>query len=471
MRSPIPSLISRALTLKAKARAGSSYLLGGMCLLVLLESCHAPSDPDPLQAPGGKAADQYSGDVAIQWAALQLKITKSTAGFTPPVASRAYAYAGITLYEAVVPGLTTNNSLAGQLQGLSGLPQAEPGQGYNWAISANAAEAAILRRLYTTISAAGKATIDSLETALYTAFKETDETVNQRSATFGKKVADAIYEWSKTDGGDAGYSNNFPTSYIVPTGASLWQPTENGQAIPMQPYWGRNRTFVKANNELPMPKPLSYSTDTKSATFSQYFDVYTKSKTLTQTEKEIAVWWADNPAETFTPAGHSYNIARIAALSTKANLAKAAQTFARTGISVADAFIMCWRCKYTYSNLRPYTYVRLAIDPNWIPFWPAPPFPGFPSGHATQSSSAATVLTALYGDNFAFTDNSHVGRSKDTQRNVEFKTRSFTSFTQAAQESADSRFYGNIHTRQDNEAGLIEGGKIGANVNALAWNK
>jgi len=84
------------------------------------------------------------------------------------------------------------------------------------------------------------------------------------------------------------------------------------------------------------------------------------------------------------------------------------------------------------------------------------------------------VLTALYGENFAFTDDSHNGRAKDGQRNIEFKTRSFTSFTQAAQESADSRFYGNIHTRQarqDNETGLAEGKKIGANVNALAWKK
>ncbi|SOD88311.1 PAP2 superfamily protein [Spirosoma fluviale] len=446
-------------------------LLLSLIVLLLLQSCRVqPTDPEPLM-PLGKTADLYTGDVATQWAALQLKLTKTTAGFTPPVAARAYGYAGLTLYEAVVPGVTIRRSLVGQLQGLTALPQAESGKVYNWALSANAAEATILRNLYPTTSAANKTTLDSLETALQAAFKDTDETVNQRSIEFGKKIASAIFDWSKSDGGDAGYGRNFPASYSVPTGAGLWQPTENGQKIPMQPYWGQNRTFVKANNELPMPKPLPYSTDTKSATFGQYMDVYNKSKSLTQTEKEIAVWWADNPAETFTPPGHSYNIARIAALADKANLAKAVETFARTGIAVADAFTLCWRCKYTYNNMRPYTYVRLAIDPNWIPFWPAPPFPGYPSGHATQSSSAATVLTALYGENFAFVDNSHVSRVKDATRNVEFKARSFTSFTQAAQESADSRFYGNIHTKQDNETGLTEGKKIGANVNALAWQK
>lgn len=448
---------------------------GIISLLILLQACQIdPADPDqpaPVPTVRGKAADQYSGDVAAKWADIQLKLTRITPGFTPPVAARAYGYAGIAMYEAVIPGITGGKSLAGQLQGLMALPRPESEKIYNWALSINAAQAALLRNLYPTTNTANKATIDSLETALTAQFSDADETVNQRSILFGRQVADAVFTWSKSDGGHEGYSRNFPASYVVPTGAGLWQTTENGQKIPMQPYWGQNRTFLKANNELPMPKPLPYSTDTKSATFAQYFDVYTKSKNLTQTEKEIAVWWADNPAETFTPPGHSYNIARIAVVTDKANLAKAAETFARTGISVSDAFVLCWRCKYAYNNLRPYTYVRLAIDPRWVPFWPAPPFPGYPSGHATQSSSAATVLTALYGEGFAFTDDSHVSRSKDVQRNVAFRARSFKSFAEAAQESADSRFYGNIHTRQDNETGLAEGKKIGANVNALAWRR
>src|SRR5205085_5542950 len=44
--------------------------------------------------------------------------------------------------------------------------------------------------------------------------------------------------------------------------------------------------------------------------------------------------------------------------------------------------------------------------------------------------------------------------------------RSFTSFSQAAQESADSRMYGGIHFRFDNEDGLAAGGKVGQYVAA-----
>lgn len=443
-----------------------------LLLMGLLHACQVqPADEVQPVLTGGKSTDQYTNDVAVKWAELQLNLTKITSGFTPPVAARAFGYAGLTMYESIVPGTNTRKSLAGQLQGLSMLPKPDMGKVYNWALSANAAQAEILRSLYLNMSVESKARVDSLETTLYTAFNDADGAVNDRSVAFGKRIASAIYEWSKTDGGDAGYNRNFPTSYVAPMGAGMWQPTENGIRIPIQPYWGTVRTFIKANNELPMPKPLAYSTDTKSAIFGQYMDVYKKSKSLTQTEKEIALWWSDNPGDSFTPPGHSYNLGRIAIIASKANLAKAAETFARTGISVADAFVLCWRCKFTYNNLRPYTYVRLAIDPNWTPFWPAPPFPGYPSGHATQSSSAATVLTALYGENFAFVDDSHVGRGNDPMRNVAFKARSFTSFAQSAQESADSRFYGNIHTRQDNETGLTEGQKIGANVNALQWSR
>ena len=127
--------------------------------------------------------------------------------------------------------------------------------------------------------------------------------------------------------------------------------------------------------------------------------------------------------------------------------------------------------KFKFNNERPYTMVRRTIDANWTPFWPAPPFPGFPSGHATQSGAVAAVLTDLFGQNFAFTDDTHVGRPKDARTGVEFKARLFKSFDAFATESALSRLYGGIHTRQDNETGLAEGKKIAKNILALKFKK
>lgn len=140
-------------------------------------------------------------------------------------------------------------------------------------------------------------------------------------------------------------------------------------------------------------------------------------------------------------------------------------------MAVADAFINCWKWKYQFFSERPNTFIPDHIDPLWESFWPEPPFPAFPSGHAIQAAAAATVLTDLYGNSFAFTDSAHVGRPRDELRNTDFTARKFDSFWAVAEETANSRFYGGIHCPQDNEAGLIKGKEIGANINALHWTK
>lgn len=456
-----------------------ALLFAVACLALFLNSCKVKeTDVLPIELPieVSYPANKFSSDVATTWVEIQLKLTKTTAGYTPPVAARAYAYGGLTMYESVVGGLPNNQSLAGQLAALTILPKVETGKEYNWALSANAAEATILRALYAEASRPqaiiNKIIIDSVEVILKNTHKVgVTQDIIDRSEKYGKSIADAIFEWSKTDGGHEGYKRNFPATYLVPVYDGAWQATENGQKIPMQPLWGTNRTFIIANQEMPVPSPIPYSSALNSPYFGQYFDVYAKNKSLTQEEKEIAVWWADNPVETFTPPGHSYNIANIAVKQTKSGLGKAAEVFARTGITVNEAFINCWKCKFKFNNERPYTMVRREIDPNWNPFWPAPPFPGFPSGHATQSGAVAEVLTNFFGDNFAFVDNSHVGRIKDASTGVEFKVRFFKSFNQFATESAASRYYGGIHTRQDNETGLAEGRKLAKNILALKFKK
>lgn len=445
---------------------------------ILLDACKVKEESVTPQEPAvdTSPANKFSSDIATNWSVVQQKLTKTTAGYTPPVAARAYAYGGLVMYEAAVGGLPNNQSLAGQLSELTTLPKPETGKDYNWALSVNAAEATILRALYAEASrptaAINKIVIDSVEVVQLNANKiGITQDVVDRSVKYGQDVANAIFEWSKTDGGHEGYKRNFPATYTVPLFAGSWRPTENGQAIPMQPTWGSNRTFVPANQNMTIPNPIAFSTSVTSSYFGQYFEAYIINKSLTQEQKEISVWWADNPGETFTPPGHSYAIAGIAVKQAKVGLGKATEAFARTGITVNDAFINCWKCKFKFNNERPYTMVRRTIDANWTPFWPAPPFPGFPSGHATQSGAVATVLTDLFGQNFAFTDDTHVGRANDPLTGTAFKARSFTSFDAFATESALSRLYGGIHTRQDNETGLAEGKKIGKNVLSLKFKK
>jgi hypothetical protein len=140
-------------------------------------------------------------------------------------------------------------------------------------------------------------------------------------------------------------------------------------------------------------------------------------------------------------------------------------------MGTADAFINCWKAKYTYFSERPSTYVRDNIDGSFVQYWPEPPFPAFISGHATQGAAAAIVLTDIYGEPFAFTDDTHANRERDTVQKVDFKSRKFTSFWESAEESAYSRFLGGIHTRQDNVQGLAVGRQVGYNINKLGWRK
>ncbi|GAB3549455.1 vanadium-dependent haloperoxidase [Spirosoma fluminis] len=446
----------------------------------LLNSCSSPEepelDPEPrLVSPLGKAVTSYSSDIAVNWGDMALRVTAGTIGNTPTYASRAFGYIGLTMYETTVHGIADHQSLARQLSGLKKLPLPKTDSLYNWPLALNAGQAFILKTIYSHASSPSRAAVDSLEMAMQQAYSDTvSRDVVLRSVAFGRAVGSAIYEWSKSDGGHEGYKDPFPTDYRLPTTPGTWFAPTDGQvaiARALHPRWGNNRTFAPANSKMPLPKSEVYSTNTNSAYYKMYKAVYDRSKELTQADKEAAIWWSDDPSQTFTPPGHSYKLATIAVQTANANLAQAVETYARTGMAIADAFICCFKAKYTYHNERPSSFIRANIDRTWIPFWPEPPFPGFSSGHSTQGAAGATVLTDLYGDNVHFVDDSHVGRPKDTIRNIEFKARTFNSFWEAAEESGRSRILGGIHTQQDNETGLREGKKIGENINQIAWKK
>jgi DNA uptake protein ComE-like DNA-binding protein len=438
--------------------------------MFLVDGCKTTSpEIDPVAPPA------VSPDATIQWANMTLYILKNSRNNTPNYASRSLGYMGLTMYECVVNGSTQNQSLAGKLNGLTTLPKPDAMLKYNWIVAMNAGQSMMLKRLYEHTMPVNVTKIDSLEKVVLKANIGTDtQDVIDRSVSFGQAIAGAIIDWSKTDGGYQQYDGLFDINYVGPKGQGYWKVPVNGQSFsryPLYPYWGNNRTFLTKNFQQDIPKILPYSTDPKSAYYAQFLEVYNVSKTLTPTQKEIAVWWSDDPASSYGPPGHSYNIATLTIKAAKADLFKAAETYARVGMAVADAFVNCWRCKYTYFAERPYYYIIFYIDVNWNNFWPEPPFPSFSSGHATNSSAMGTVLANLYGDTFSLTDNTHEGHPKDDLRGIEYKNRSFTSFSQMAQEAADSRLYGGIHTRQDNEQGAADGKKIGENINALAWKK
>ncbi|MBZ5858944.1 vanadium-dependent haloperoxidase [Flavihumibacter profundi] len=421
-----------------------------------------------------KLPDDY--ELATSWADMTNYITKTTPANSPTFASRCFGYIGLTMYESVVNGYPEYQSIAAELNGLGNLPLPEKGKAYNWKLVLNSAQSEIISSIYIQTSAENKNKIDSLEHHFETLFKSTtpDDSIVRRSIIYGKKIAKQIFEWSKTDGGHRGYLNNFDKKLVFENKPGGWKPPLFAQSFshyPLHPHWGRNRTFLSVDSAIAAPEYIPYDTLPSSAYYQQFMQVYEKRKVLTQAEKEAAIWWSDDPDVTFTPPGHSYYLATLAIRKTKPNLVKCAETYARVGMAVADAFRNCWKWKYQFFTERANTFIPQHVDQQWESFWPDPPFPAFPSGHAIQAAAAATVLTDLYGDHFEFTDSAHVGRPRDELRNTEFKARHFKSFWEAAEETAMSRFYGGIHIPQDNARGLEKGKIIADNINRLNWKR
>jgi hypothetical protein len=407
--------------------------------------------------------------ISTDWASLTIYIMKNSPNGSPTFGSRFLGYTGLTMYESVCNGSKKHSSLAGKVNGLENLPKAS--KKTDWYIALNAGQAQIIKKLYGFTSASNLAKVDSLEAFyLKELSKGKSKKVIAASTAYGKTIADAIYTYSKTDGGHEAYKYILDSTFVIKSGNGLWTPPAKGQAsapLPLHPYWGNNRTFSKENFVLPIPDMISYDYKKGSEYYNYMKEVFDTRQNLTQEQKEIANWWGDDPSETFSPPGHSYYMAIKAVEISNADIFTASQSFSAVGMAVADAFVNCWKTKYHYNVERPFAFIFYNMSTLWDLYWPEPPFPAFYSGHAGQAASAATVLTYIYGNEFMFTDFSHVGRPKDLERNVEYKPRKFNSFFEAAEESAMSRLYGGIHTRLDNEVGLTEGKKIGANVLAL----
>jgi len=96
------------------------------------------------------------------------------------------------------------------------------------------------------------------------------------------------------------------------------------------------------------------------------------------------------------------------------------------------------------------------VDEDWAPALQTPPFPEYTSGHSVISRAAAVALTSIYGENFAFDD--------DTEEEYGLPTRSFKSFLEASDEAAVSRLYGGIHYAPACFNGVDQGEKVGAFV-------
>jgi hypothetical protein len=383
--------------------------------------------------------------------------------FSPPVASRIYAYTSLASYEAIrfaKPGYT---SIAEKLNGFGTMPQPEKDKQYNYTLAASKAFCTVAYN----IRIFSDTVLHRYEDSLENVFKEAiPEDVYNRSIAFGDTIGKAILTRAKKD---MYKETRGMAKYLGSDADGKWQPTSPDYFDGTEPYWRLIKPFsLDTSSQFRPEPPFAFSKDTNSVFYKMVKEVYTVNKNLSDSQKTIASYWDDNPFvmqhsghlmfanKKITPGGHWMGITAIACRQSKADEVKTAQAYCLTAISLLDGFICCWDAKYYYEYVRPITLVNAWFDRDWNAFLQTPPFPEYTAGHATISGSASTVLSNLFGDNFAFHDNSdsaYIGMTRD-----------FISFKQAAAEASISRLYGGIHFRPSLDTGIVHGAMVANNL-------
>lgn len=311
--------------------------------------------------------------------------------------------------------------------------------------------------------------IASFRDSLYAKWEKTNKVEFEDSKNYGLEVAEHIAKWMDKD--NYKQTRTMPKFTVDTDDPSRWQPTPPAYMDGIEPHWSKIRPFVidSSNQFVPSPPP-PFSMDEDSEFYKEVKEVYEISNEITEKGDEseeiaIAKFWDCNPyvsvtrghlmfaTKKITPGAHWIGIAKIAAKNTNADLAKTIHTYTKTSLAIADGFISCWDEKYRSNLIRPETLINEYIDDSWEPVLQTPPFPEYTSGHSVVSGAAAEALTSIYGDNFAFDDNTEVPYG--------LPVRSFASFRQAAEEAAISRMYGGIHYRAAVEIGVGQGRKLG----------
>jgi hypothetical protein len=431
--------------------------------IVFVAACDKNKEPvvPVAKADPSKPSNTYDAEMAINWFNLHLYLIKNTPGFAAPVAARSLNYSAITLYESLVHGMKGHKSLSGQLNGLKALPLPDTTKEYNWGLVASTAQYTILKEMFLTTGDKNQLAIDSVKKYFEVRLKTgTPDVVIDRSIRYGASVAAAINEFSKQDGGPEGYLKNFPSSYVIPVGIGFWKASSTSQK-PMLPYWGENKTTVKANGLDFIEDPVPFSFDKNKLFFLEGKKIFDISIKLTAEQKSTAKYY-EGGEQTFTTAGHHFNIAKQLLINEKAKLDKVAEVMAKIGMALNDSYINSWKAKYSYNMMRPSTFIKQTITNDWNPYLSNTPFPEYSSSNSTSVGATVEILENVYGKAFAFEDKTFDGK---------IANRKFTTLDQFGLECSNSSIYGGVQFEFSCKNGYTHGRAIAKNVLKLKFKK
>lgn len=407
------------------------FMILGIGILTILASCSRNQAPTV-------GAERISNKVVVEWNEIAFNAFGGPAYQHVLMASRVYAMTHLAMHDAINAvqlkyarySFNGNNNSADPV-----------------AAAASAAHTVLLHEL-----PARKPYLDSALLATLSSIPDGEE--KTKGIELGIDAANAVVAARTNDG-----SATEPFVAVPPS-----QTGGVYQAVPpfdfvFAPGWVSVKPFSLQTKDQFRPAPYpALTSDTYAAAFNEVKEVGMKNSTVrTSDQTSYARFWYE-----FSEIGWN-RIARVVAQNKNLDLYESARLFALLNMAIADAYTAGWDAKFHYNFWRPYTAIRnAAVDGNagtnavadWESAEPAPPVQDYPSTHSALGNAGAMVLARLLGDQNTFTITSFTAVPAGSQR-------SFTSFSQAANENADSRVRAGIHFRFSCEAGQELGTKIG----------
>jgi hypothetical protein len=281
----------------------------------------------------------------------------------------------------------------------------------------------------------------------------------QRGAEVGARVAKEVLAWRQNDGWVV---SPFPP-YAEPPLPGRWQPTPPANANAAFTHVLHAAPMALLSPTLYLPPPPPSLTSARYAADVNEIKQIGKSDSATRTPEQtvIARLWNGNAA---TGVGTATNfmsiwngIVRQAAQERRLSLVETARLFVLVNVSVHDGLQTAQASKFVYGLWRPVTAIRQAdtdlnaetqADTEWLPLLPTPPYPSYAGNMATIGASAARALQLAFK-----TNNIPVTATWKQSGGLPDVSRQFAGFWEAAEEQSDSRMFGGIHYRFDQEAG------------------
>lgn len=386
----------------------------------------------------GAAPDNISNAVILTWNEVAFKAMGGSANEHSLLASRIYALVHAAMHDALNATNPRFKSYAYGEKDLAANPE----------IAAASAAYHVLK----TSLPAQKSYLDSTFQNYLVAMQ--DNEAKSKGIAIGTEAANAVLNMGHNSNG-AQDPIQQPASATKPGDYKLVPPFPFVFAT----FWENSKLFSLAKKDQfrPLPPP-ALNSDTYTAAFNEVKDMGSRnSKTRSADQTFFAKYWYETSETGWN------RIARVVAAKQKTGLFTTARMFALLNFAVADAYTAGWDAKLHYNFWRPYTAIREAStdgnsgtnpDVNWEAAEPTPPIQDYPSTHSALGNAAATVLSYFYGDKISFTMSSPSAVPAGASR-------SFNSFSQAANENALSRVMAGIHFRFSCQAGQELGSKIG----------